>query len=114
MAQTNQTQPTHQIKGRWYTIWREVDGDKIKLAAKYADWFDANIYTMQVVELDRDRLRVYTIWNLSEKKGERLVADVRLQPDAAAYWRGRIMSMVSIEDFRRIMWELDDIIKAKE
>ncbi len=116
MAQPKTTQII--AKSQWYTIYREIDEDAVRLIAKYVDRFDASVYAMRVTEISRDGLlRMYAKWDVPETKGERLIAAVRLQPETAAQWRSRMLSVETIKDFERLMWELDEayvINQAKE
>ena len=118
MAQLNQTpNQTTQIiaKSPWYEIYRELDRGAVRLVAKYIDYYNTGINAMRVVEISGDVLRVYVKWNTPERKEEE-VKTVKLQPDAAAQWRNRMLSVAHIKDFKRLMWELNEavITQAKE
>jgi hypothetical protein len=68
----NQQNQTTQIiaKGSWYEIYREMDGDVVRLVAKYVDRFDASIYSIRIVEISSDTMRMYARWNFTESRGE--------------------------------------------
>ena len=115
MAQ-NQTQPTQTTQiaiSPWFELSREVEPDTIRLIAKYVDRFDKTVYAMRIFELCGDALRMRAKWNMPETKGERVLATVKLED--AEQWRHRMLSVETVKDFERLMWELDEIIlKVKE
>jgi hypothetical protein len=93
-------------KGEAYEIYREQHGDVVRLIGKYVDSGNRDIYSMHIVELDRNTLRIYTKWNISpEWRGERLDA-VRLDESSAAELRRRMLSINSAWDFRQLTWDL--------
>jgi hypothetical protein len=113
------TQPNPQIiaKGQWFEIHRELGEGSVKLIVKYFDRFDKNVYAERIFELGRDNtLQMRTKWNMPETRGERIIATVKLQPEEADQWRNRMLSVASVKEFERLMWELDEayVIKAKE
>ena len=109
MAQTNQTQII--AKSVWYEIYRELDA--IRLVVKYVDRYDASVYAVRVMEISGDVLRMYVRWDMPERRGEKLITAVKLQPEAAAQWRNRMLSVASVKDFERLIWELDETINRE-
>ncbi len=94
-------------KGVGHVIYRKQHGDVVRLVAKYVDSGNSDIYSMHIIELDKNTLRVYTKWNISPKwQGERLDKSIRLEPDEAAMLRRRMLEMNTATDFRQFMWEL--------
>jgi hypothetical protein len=92
-------------RGAGYEVYR-VYGDVVRLVVKYVDRDNSDIYTMRIIELDKNKLRIYTKWNLSpERRGERLDKVVKLSRSAAAELRQRMLS-VSAQDFAEFMREL--------
>jgi hypothetical protein len=77
---------------------------------KYVDRFDAGVYAMRVLEISGDALRVYVRWNMPERREERLVTAVKLQPGDVERWRNRVLSVASVKDFERLMWKLDEAV----
>lgn len=109
MAQPNQTQnQTTQIiaKNRWYEIYREV-GDTVRIITKYVDYYDAGVYAMRILEISGDAAKLYVKWNMPERKEAKLIKTVRL--DDAAQWRNRMLSVSSITEFERLIWELEEV-----
>jgi hypothetical protein len=100
-------------KSPWYEIYREVDGDAVRVVVRYTDRANSDIYSMRAVEINRDLLTVRTKWNLPERRGERFTTK-RLQLDAAAHLRGRLMTIESVKDFEGLLWELNIINQAEE
>ncbi len=93
-------------KGMGHVIYREQHGDTIRLIAKYVDSGNSDIYSMHIVELDKNTLRVYTRWSISpERRGERLDKSIRLEPDMAAELRRRMLE-VNTANFTQFMREL--------
>jgi len=95
-------------KNRWCEITRDVRPDTIRLTAKYTDAFNPSVYAVRVFELCGDVFRMHAKWHMPETKGERTLAAVELQPEAAAELRGRIMSVSNVDEFKRLTWELDE------
>jgi hypothetical protein len=99
--------PSIIAKGTGHVIYREQHGDTIRLIAKYVDSSNSNIYSIHIVELDKNTLRVYTRWNISpERRGERLDKSIRLEPDKAAELRRRMLEINTAMDFTQFMREL--------
>jgi hypothetical protein len=105
----NQTIQTTE-RSQWYEIRREISGDVVRLVVKYVDRIDASVYAMRVLEISGDALRVYVRWNMPERRRERLIKAMKLQPEDAERWRNRVMSMASVKDFERLMWEIDEAV----
>jgi hypothetical protein len=95
-------------KSRWYEITREVGQNTIRLIAMYTDTFDPSIYAMRIFELRRGTLKMSAKWHMQETKGERTLVTVELQPDAAEELRRRMLSVSNVDEFKRLVWELDE------
>jgi hypothetical protein len=95
-------------RGVGHAVYRERCGGAVRLVAKHVDREDDSIYSMNIVEIDNDdMLRIYTRWNLRERRGERLVIAVRLEPHTAAKLRDYMLRITSTLDFIQLMWELE-------
>jgi hypothetical protein len=95
-------------RGVGHVVYRERRGGAVRLIARHVDREDDSIYSMNVVEIDNDMLRIYTRWSLSpERQGERLIIAVRLEPHTAEKLRNHMLHVSSALDFLQLMWELE-------
>jgi|GEM_PF-6263971 len=95
-------------RGVGHVVYRKRRGGAVRLVAKHVDRENDSIYSMNVVEIDNDMLRIYTRWSLSpERQGERLIIAVRLEPHTAEKLRNHMLHISSALDFIQLMWELE-------
>jgi len=92
--------------GIGYKLYRERDAEAVRLIAKRIDVVDQANYSMRVIEIKGNMLRLYKRWSYPWSWGEKVIFEVQLEPASAEKVRGYICRVRSLFGFDEVAYWL--------